>query len=86
MERRGEMSESITTNYGASSARARIVNGLTYRPREKVNVWAVLGCLFLNFPGMEIVVALAAVPFGVRRILKYLDARGWLVRQQDDPR
>jgi hypothetical protein len=68
METRNEMSGPHTVGDAATSTPPRIVNGLTVRPREKVNVWRVLGILFVPEA-----VALFA---GVRRILRYLDSRG----------
>jgi len=76
MEHQGEMAKPRTTGDDAIST-PRIVNGLSVRRREKVDLWTVLflGSLFLP----DILLLLAMVPFGVRRILKYLEAKGILV-------
>ena len=78
MEPRCEVSEPRTTGDEAIPATPRIVNGLTVRPREKVNPWA-FGALFL--PDMLALFALVA--FGMYRLLRYLDARGNLVGRPD---
>jgi hypothetical protein len=61
------MSEPGTTDDDATATAPRIVNGLTVRPREKVNLWRY-GILFLPD------VALLFVIVGVHRLLRYLDA------------
>lgn len=76
MESQNEMSEPRTIGDDATSTTPRIVNGLTVRPRKKFNVWKGLG-IFLGFTLVpDVVVFLAMIPFAVRRILKYLDAKG----------
>jgi hypothetical protein len=83
MEAAREMSEPRTINDDATSTTPRIVNGLPVRRREKVNVWSVLGIFLGSFFVPDIVLLLAMVPLGVRRILKYLDARGKLDGRPD---
>lgn len=48
-----------------------IVNGLTVRPRKKVNLWHY-GILFLPDVGVLLVIA----GLGMRRLLRYVDAKG----------
>jgi hypothetical protein len=76
MEIRNETSEPHTIGDDATSAAPRIVNGLTVRPREKVNVWGILGIYFGSVFVPEVVALLVLVIFGVRRVLRYLDSRG----------
>jgi hypothetical protein len=79
MDARREVSEPVTAGDDATTATPRIVNGLTVRHREKVNVW---GCLAIAFvPDTLLLFALVAL--GVNRLLRYLDARGMLVRRPD---
>ena len=78
MEPRCEVSAPRTTGDEATSATPRIVNGLTVRPRKKVNPW-VFGALIL--PDMLALFALVA--FGAYRLLRYLDARGMLGGRPD---
>jgi hypothetical protein len=69
MEPRSEMSEPGTTDDDATAASPRIVNGLTVRPREKVNLWRY-GILFLP----DVALLFVIVGLGVHRLLRYLDA------------
>jgi hypothetical protein len=54
----------------AATATPRIVNGITVRPREKINPWLWLGALVLP----DIAFFFLAIVFGVHRLLRYLDA------------
>ena len=47
-----------------------IINGLTVRPREKVNLWCY-GILFL--PDFALLLVIASL--GMHRLLRYLDAK-----------
>jgi hypothetical protein len=60
-----------TTDDDAIATAPLIVNGLTVRPRQKVNLWRY-GILFLP----DFVMVLAIAGLGTRRLLRYLDARG----------
>jgi hypothetical protein len=71
MEPRRAVAESRTTDDGATATAPRIVNGLTVRPREKVNLWRY-GILFL--PDFAVLLVIAGL--GMRRLLRYLDAKG----------
>ena len=65
MDARREASEPDTAADDATSATPRIVNGLTVRHREQVNVW---GCLAIAFvPDTLLLFALVAL--GVNRLL-----------------
>ncbi len=70
MEPRRTMAESRTTDDDATAAAPLIVNGLTVRPREKVNLWRY-GILFL--PDFAVLLVIAGL--GMRQLLRYLDAR-----------
>jgi hypothetical protein len=59
-----------TTDDDATTTAPLIVNGLTVRPREKVNLWHY-GILFL--PDFAVLLIIAGL--GMRRLLQYLDAR-----------
>ena len=59
-----------TTDDDATATAPLIVNGLTVRPREKVNLWRY-GILFL--PDFALLLVIAGL--GMRRLLRYLDAR-----------
>jgi hypothetical protein len=83
MEIRNEMSEPHAIAGDATFTTPRIVNGLTVRPREKVNVWRILGISVASVFGLDVVALLAIAIFGVRRIPKYLDSRGKLVGRPD---
>jgi hypothetical protein len=58
-----------TTDYGATETAPVIVNGLTIRPRERVNLWRY-GILFLP----DFALALVIAGLGMHRLLRYLDA------------
>ena len=60
-----------TTDDDATATAPLIVNGLTVRPREKVNLWPY-GILFL--PDFALLLVIAGL--GMRRLLRYLDAKG----------
>jgi hypothetical protein len=70
MEPRRTMAESRTTDDDATATAPLTVNGLTVRPREKVNLWRN-GILFL--PDFAVLLVIAGL--GMRRLLRYLDAR-----------
>jgi hypothetical protein len=70
MEAGREVSEPRTINNDATATAPLIVNGLTVRPREKVNVWRY-GILFL--PDFALLLVIAGL--GMRWLLRYLDAR-----------
>lgn len=59
-----------TTDDDATATAPLIVNGLTVRPREKVNLWQY-GILFL--PDFAVLLVIGGL--GKRRLLRYLDAR-----------
>jgi hypothetical protein len=65
------MSEPHTINDYATATAPLIINGLTVRPREKVNLWRY-GILFL--PDFAVVLVIAGL--GMGRLLRYLDAKG----------
>lgn len=71
IEPRLAAAESRTTDDDATATAPRIVNGLTVRPREKVNLWRY-GILFL--PDFAVLLVIAGL--GMRRLLRYLDAKG----------
>jgi hypothetical protein len=60
-----------TTDDEATATAPLIVNGLTVRPREKVNLWHY-GILFL--PDFAVLLVIAGL--GMHRLLRYLDANG----------
>lgn len=64
------MEPQLLTDGGAAAAAPLIVNGLTVRPREKVNLWHY-GILFLPDFAMLLVI----FGLGMRRLLRYLDAK-----------
>ena len=70
MEAGREVSEPRTINNDATATAPLIVNGLTVRPREKVNLWHY-GILFL--PDFALLLVIAGL--GMRWLLRYLDAR-----------
>ena len=59
MEAGREVSEPRTINNDATATAPLIVNGLTVRPREKVNVWRY-GILFLPDFALLLVIAVSA--------------------------
>jgi hypothetical protein len=66
------MSELRTVADNATSTTPRIVNGLTVRPREKVNVWPYVAITLLpDFAALLVIAGL-----GMHRLLRYLDAKG----------
>jgi hypothetical protein len=71
MEAGREVSEPRTINNDATATAPLIVNGLTVRPREKVKLWRY-GILFL--PDFAVLLVIAGL--GMRRLLRYLDAKG----------
>jgi hypothetical protein len=71
MEPQRSVAESSTTDDDAPATAPLIVNGLTVRPRQKVNLWCY-GILFLP----DFAVLLVIVGLGMRRLLRYLDAKG----------
>jgi hypothetical protein len=71
MEPQRSVAESSTTDDDAAATAALIVNGLTVRPRVKVELWRY-GILFLP----DFAVLLVIVGLGMRRLLRYLDAKG----------
>ena len=71
MEPRRAVAKSSGTNDDATATAPLIVNGLTVRPREGDNLWRY-GILFLP----DFAVFLVIVGLGVRRLLRYLDAKG----------
>jgi len=60
-----------TTDDEAAATAPLIVNGLTVRPRQKVNLWPY-GILLL--PDFAVLLVIAGL--GMRRLLRYLDAKG----------
>jgi hypothetical protein len=48
----------------------RIINGLTVRPRERVNLWLWLLVLMPDIMGLFVLVAI-----GMHRLLRYLDSK-----------
>jgi hypothetical protein len=71
MEPRRAVAEANRTDGDAPATAPLIVNGLTVRPREKVSLWRY-GILFLP----DFVVVLVIAGLGMRRLLRYLDAKG----------
>ncbi|WP_159008431.1 hypothetical protein [Bradyrhizobium sp. S69] len=63
------VAESSTTD--ATATAPLIINGVTVRPREKINLWHY-GILFL--PDFALLLVIAGL--GMRRLLRYLDAKG----------
>jgi hypothetical protein len=61
-----------TTGDDATATAPRIVNGLTVRPREKVNLWGCLGILFLP----DIALLFVIIGIGMHRLMRHLDAKG----------
>jgi hypothetical protein len=59
-----------TTDDDTTATAPLIVNGLTVRPREKVNLWHC-GILFL--PDFAVLLVIAGL--GMRRLLRYLDTK-----------
>jgi hypothetical protein len=60
---------SRTTGDDAAATAPRIVNGITVRPRKKVNLWPYG---FLLLPDFAVPLVIAG--FGMRWLLQYLDA------------
>jgi hypothetical protein len=73
---RRTVEKSSTTDDDATATAPLIVNGLTVRPREKVNLWHY-GILFLP----DFAVLLVAAGLGMRRLLRYLDAKGKTIEE-----
>ena len=76
MELRHAVEKSSSPDDDATAAAPFIVNGLTVRRREKVNLWH-LGILFLP----DFAVLLVAAGLGMRRLLRYLDAKGKTIEE-----
>ena len=57
----------------------RIVNGLTVRPREKVNLWYV-GFFF----SPDIVLLFIGIGLGVHRLMRFLD-KNWQLDETSKP-
>jgi hypothetical protein len=72
MEPRSTVEKSSTTDDDATATAPLIVNGLTVRPREKVNNLWHYGILFL--PDFAVLLVIAGL--GMRRLLRYLDTIG----------
>jgi hypothetical protein len=68
LEPRRELAESRATVDDAPAP--RIVNGLTMRPREKVNLWGCFGILLL--PDFALLFVISGL--GMHRLLRYLNA------------
>jgi hypothetical protein len=66
-----DVPRSLTTGDDAAAPAPRIVNGLTVRPRKKVNLWHYGLLLLPDFVALPIVVGL-----GMHRLLRYLDTKG----------
>jgi hypothetical protein len=64
-----DVPESMTDDAAATAP--RIVNGLTVRPRKRVNPW-LYGLLLLP----DFAVLLVIVGLGMHRLLRYLDTKG----------
>lgn len=60
---------SLATGDDAVTTAPRIVNGLTVRPRKKLNLWPYG---FLLLPDFAVPLVIAG--FGMRWLLQYLDA------------
>ena len=76
MESRHAVEKSSSTDDDATVTAPLIVNGLTVRPREKVNLWRY-GILFLpDFAALLVVAGL-----GMRRLLRHLDAKGKAIEE-----
>ena len=69
VEPRRDVTELLSTGDDAVATAPRIVNGLTVRPRKKVNLWPY-GLLLLP----DFAVPLVIAGLGMRRLLRYLDA------------
>jgi hypothetical protein len=69
-ESRGEPPEFRATGDDAAAVAPRIVNGLTVRPRKKINLWYFGLCFLPDFAVLLVVAGLA-----VRRLLRYLDVK-----------
>ena len=70
------MEKSSTTDDHATAAAPLIVNGLTVRRPEKVNLWHVGIFLLPDFA-----VLLVAAALGMRRLLRHLDAKGKAIEE-----
>ena len=55
----------------AVATAAPIVNGLTVRPRKRVNLWRYGLCLLPDFAALLVIVGL-----GMHRLLRYIDTKG----------
>jgi hypothetical protein len=71
IEPRCAVAEASRTDGDAPATAPLIVNGLTVRPRQKVNLWRY-GILVL--PDFAMVLVIAGL--GTRRLLQYLDVKG----------
>jgi hypothetical protein len=71
MKTQGTVEKSITTDDDTTATAPLIVNGLTVRPSEEVNLWRYGILLLPDFVLLPVVAGL-----GMRRLLRYLDARG----------
>jgi len=71
MESRHALAEASRTEGDAPATAPLIVNGLTVRPREEVNLWRC-GILFL--PDFAVLLVIAGL--GMHRLLRCLDAKG----------
>lgn len=71
-----------TDDDNAASDPPRIVNGMPYRPRKKISLREGLGIAGLAILP-DVLLLLALIPLGVRRGLKYLDAKRWLPDRVD---
>ena len=73
---RRTVEKSSITDDDATATAPLIVNGLTVSPREKVNLWHY-GILFLP----DFAVLLVTAGLGMRRLLRYLDAKGMAIEE-----
>jgi hypothetical protein len=69
VEPRRGVTLSLSTGDDAVATAPRIVNGLTVRPRKKVNLWPYGFLLLPDFAVPQVIIGL-----GMRRQLRYLDA------------
>jgi hypothetical protein len=65
------MPESRTIGDDATATAPRTVNGLTVRPREKVNLWGYGVCFLPVLP--DFVLLSVIIGLGLHRLLRYLD-------------
>ena len=78
MEAGRETPEPRTINDDATATAPLIVNGLTVRPREKVNLWQYGICFLPDFAVLLVIAGL-----GMCRLLRYLDAKGACNEESD---